>query len=97
MYVRSRCYCVYKRRQQDAENDREIGWISRRLLEKSLSRYQYNRGRIILLNEVFCFTDQLREYVRHAQLEIVKQIVCFTLTDSLTHPESHNIVYGAAT
>jgi len=69
----------------------------RRLPEKPLSRYQYNRGRKILLNEVFCYIDQLREHVRTTQLEIAKRIGCFANTDSLTHPDSHNIIYGDAT
>jgi hypothetical protein len=70
---------------------------TRRLEETPLSRDQYNRGRRILIDNVFCYIDRLREHCQETQLEIARLIGCFVDDDSLTHPSNHNIIYGDAT
>ena len=70
---------------------------TRRLERKPLSRDQYNRGRRILINNIFCYIDRLREHCQVTQLEIARLIGCFVDDDSLTHPANHNMIYGDAT
>jgi hypothetical protein len=70
---------------------------TRRLEETPLSRDQYNRGRRILIGNVFCYIDRLREHCQETQLEIARLIGCFVDDDSLTHPSNHNMIYGDAT
>jgi len=70
---------------------------TRRLVDKPLSRDQYHRGRKILLTEVFCYLDRLREHDKQTQLGIARLIGCFVDDDSLTHPSNHNMIYGDAT
>ena len=70
---------------------------TRRLGDRGFSRDQYHRGRKVLLNEVFCYADRLREHCQETQLEIARLIGCFVDDDSLTHPSNHNIIYGDAT
>jgi len=70
---------------------------TRRLCDKPLSRDQYHRGRKVLLSEVFCYLDRMREHDQQTQLGIARLIGCFVDDDSLTHPSNHNIMYGDAT
>jgi hypothetical protein len=69
----------------------------RRFCDSSLGRDQYNRGRQILIDQVFCYLDRLREHCQETQLGIARLIGCFVDDDSLTHPSKHNMIYGDAT
>lgn len=82
------------------KNEIEQAWPNhptRRLNNKPLSRDQYNRARLLLVGQVFCYVDRLREHCQESQLEIARHIGCFVDDDSLTHPANHNMIYGDAT